>query len=61
VQVNKLVLETACKGAGLKLLVDEVDRSMDGLLVEEIGSPLRSFEEYSVRTVRHTENDDARL
>jgi hypothetical protein len=61
VHVNKLVLETDCKGAGLKLLGDDVDRSMHGPLVEEIRSILRSFEKHSVRTVCHKANKVAHL
>jgi ribonuclease HI len=61
VQVNKVVLETDCMGAELKLLREDVDRSVHGPLVEEIRSILRSFEEFSVRTVRRTANEAAHL
>jgi hypothetical protein len=43
--IRKLVLETDCVGAVNKLKAQELDRSVHGLLVEEIKTLLREFED----------------
>ncbi|KAK1626050.1 hypothetical protein QYE76_000365 [Lolium multiflorum] len=49
---EKICLETDCLGAVTKLRSKEMDRSVHGLLVEEVKSLLKGFVEQSIRHAR---------
>jgi ribonuclease HI len=54
--VSKLVLETDCQTAVRKIATTELDRSVQGPLVEDIKALLGSFNEFLVSFVRRTGN-----
>jgi hypothetical protein len=59
--VLNVVLETACLGAVAKLGSKNLDRSIDGQLVEEVKSLLQWFDDYRVYHVRRACNREAHL
>jgi ribonuclease HI len=57
--VSKLVLETDCAGAVVKLKNAEMDRSIHGPLVEEIKKMVRHFDASSIEHVQRHNNEVA--
>jgi ribonuclease HI len=60
-QVHKLVLETDSTGVAAKLCRAERDRSLNGVLVEEIKALLKGFGDHRVQAVRRSANEVAHL
>jgi ribonuclease HI len=57
--VQKIVVETDCKGVVTKLNSDGIDRSLHGPMVEDIKFRLREFDDYKVQFVRRSANEVA--
>jgi ribonuclease HI len=60
-QVQKLVLETDSTGVAAKLVRADRDRSLNGVLVEEIKALLKEFSDHRVQAVRRFANEAAHL
>jgi ribonuclease HI len=57
--LQKIVLETDSAGIATKLGRRDLDRSLNGALVEDVKTLLKSFRLSSVRSVRRTANEVA--